>query len=145
MIKLGRICTICGIELTDENWYPSDKRTNHHRCKSCSLERGKIYEKKNKEKVNNSRRNFRRKYRLGQANNVVLKVVKRDWTGKCELCNKENIKLDYHHWDNNNFMKGLWLCRACHWIAEDIDSLKDPQSKSNKYLKLKETIEEGSV
>ena len=30
-------CTVCGDSLTDENWYPSDKSRNSHRCKRCNL------------------------------------------------------------------------------------------------------------
>lgn len=142
---MGRSCSKCGTSLTEDNWYKSDKEGNpkHYRCKTCVREDKRKYELANKDKLNISRQAFRRKYRLGQAGGVVLKVVKRDYTNKCEICGKDNCKLDYHHWDNSNYMKGLWLCRVCHYVAESVDAIDEINSRSQKYIELKKKLEEG--
>ena len=52
----------------------------------------------------------------------------------CELCNKKSKILDYHHYDDNDLSKGLWLCRRrCHTFAEIVD----------KGLTVKEMIDMG--
>jgi len=41
---------------------------------------------------------------------------------KCELCSREcNNKLKYHHWDDTNLNKGIWICHVCHSFAERVD------------------------
>lgn len=33
----------------------------------------------------------------------------------CELCDTEKpLFLKYHHWDDADFGKGIWVCQACH-------------------------------
>lgn len=47
---------------------------------------------------------------------------KRDWTGYCELCGRENTHLAYHHWDDKDLNKGIWVCfTPCHQICEQVD------------------------
>jgi len=78
----------------------------------------------------------------------VFTVKKRPWPGRCELCernvtalgrigrNRRDMVLYWHHWDDDNLEKGIWLCRRCHSFAglmdcEEVDFVK-------KYLGLKE-------
>lgn len=88
-------------------------------------------------KKTRSKRKRRRESRLsveisGKCMNV--KVQKRPYTGFCELCNSKQKNLSYHHWDDMNLTKGLWLCPKCHRFAEFIDrNLK----MINRYLKVK--------
>lgn len=57
---------------------------------------------------------------------IDLYGTKRDYPKdrKCELCgaegkNKRRIDpLDYHHWDDKNISKGMWLCQKCHRRVE---------------------------
>ena len=57
--------------------------------------------------------------------------------GKCELCDREcNNKMGYHHWDETNLNKGIWVCHICHSFAERTDD-----GFIDIYLKKKETIE----
>lgn len=70
------------------------------------------------------KRKRRRESRLSVEINgkfVNVKVQKRPYTGFCELCNSKQKNLSYHHWDDMNLSKGLWLCPECHRFAEFID------------------------
>ena len=62
--------------------------------------------------------------------------------GKCELCNREcNNKMGYHHWDDTNLSKGIWICHICHSFAERVDSgfvdiyLNKKDSIENEFIK----------
>lgn len=68
---------------------------------------------------------------------TVLKTpLKRNKPKGCELCGKI-VRLSYHHWDNKNPSKGIWLCFRCHGLAESLDKDK---SLGNKYLLMKVLI-----
>ena len=56
----------------------------------------------------------------------------------CELCGRNSCKLDYHHWNNSDFSKGLWLCYLCHMFAEYVD-----KEAVGKYLEIKERVRTG--
>ena len=38
-MRTNPICKKCGVELTDENWYPSQQKTRDYICKSCDSKR----------------------------------------------------------------------------------------------------------
>jgi len=44
-------CWGCGVELTDENWYPSHRKKNSRLCKECEHKRVRLWKKANPEKV----------------------------------------------------------------------------------------------
>lgn len=77
---------------------------------------------------------------------VILNVHKRQRPELCELCGKLSPSvvrsrkgiLYYHHWDDNNPSKGLWLCLHCHIFA----GRADKEMLVRKYLQLKGQIEE---
>lgn len=144
---MGRRCK-CGVELNETNWMPSDRlsKPKHYRCSKCHNKKRRESYQVNKDKITKRQRDYCRKYILGQANGIKLHVVKRNYPEDecCENCGKK-AKLDYHHWDNSNYMKGLWLCRVCHFIAEALDDLEVNSSKSSSYLILKKNIEEVSL
>jgi len=108
---------------------------------------GKIYREKHKEEIRNRRELNRektlawgRKHRLGIGRGCkkINGLNKRDWTNHCELCGKIIEKPHYHHWDDNNLSKGIWICIRCHRMVEayekgDIIYLK-------KYLQLKNSL-----
>jgi len=63
---------------------------------------------------------------------------KRPYAGYCELCGKkQDMRLAYHHWNDNKPAMGIWMCNPCHWFVEGIE--RGLQLK--KYLDLKEKIE----
>jgi uncharacterized CHY-type Zn-finger protein len=69
---------------------------------------------------------------------TVYHLNKRQKTKGCELCDRELIRLYYHHWDNGNFSKGMWVCGSCHRFITRIES-----GFATNYLKLKKYIEES--
>ena len=67
---------------------------------------------------------------------------------KCEWCGRKRIKLEchfrlepyrvygkkrleYHHWDNNDLSKGLWVCRHCHEEITEFNWMLEKSNKSN--------------
>jgi len=47
---------------------------------------------------------------------------KRGYSEICEICGRGGL-LVYHHWDDSDLNKGLWLCYRCHLIAEMVDKV----------------------
>lgn len=68
---------------------------------------------------------------------------KRPKSNSCELCGSGKVKLDYHHWDENNMSKGIWVCgrgNKCHDLLEAVDSIDNGNLLPDKYHKLKQMI-----
>ncbi len=131
-------CTDCGTELTKENTFPSWRRDKIYMCKTCGIKKQMYYYFK-KGKVLAQQRS--RKFYTGTIRNgkqVQLIGRKRDYPkdGKCELCHKRKAR-SYHHWDDDNLQKGIWLCPVCHMLAEGVD-----RGLHLVYLMLKTRIEE---
>lgn len=63
-----------------------------------------------------------RKHILHTDNRYISGLNKREHPGKCEICNTKT-RLYYHHWDNNNYSKGMWLCMRCHLKAECLEKM----------------------
>lgn len=61
----------------------------------------------------------------------------------CELCG-DRAQLNYHHWDDNNKSKGVWVCgmnkNKCHHLVEAVDKLDNGSLLPNKYLSLRQEI-----
>lgn len=58
----------------------------------------------------------------------------------CELCGvpfKPN-NYAYHHWDDSDPSKGIWVCKTDHIIVNTLDKIPD---FANRYFKLKEKME----
>lgn len=62
----------------------------------------------------------------------------------CELCGREVKRLSYHHWDDTNLSKGLWVCYLCHMLCENLDNGSKSLIKVYEVLKfcLDETFKE---
>ena len=73
---------------------------------------------------------------------VYKNLTKRPYPVGCEVCASSLTlkgkpkRLFYHHWDNGNLSKGIWLCYSCHHLAEGID-----KELEIKYKVLKKDIE----
>lgn len=66
------------------------------------------------------RRNYVGTWRGG--NYVHIRGNKRVRPDACELCGKPAKRLNYHHWDDSNLRRGMWVCYQCHIrVAELID------------------------
>ena len=50
MSKVER-CRICNVELTDENWNPSQRKKPDRICKKCNNEKGRLWRKANPDRV----------------------------------------------------------------------------------------------
>ena len=78
-------------------------------------------------------RDWERKHRLTTTGHRKIVGKKRSYPidGVCELCNgtitPKGESLDYHHWEDNDLRKGLWLCRSCHINAEWIEEGSNEQ------------------
>lgn len=72
-------------------------------------------------------------------NKVFTNLNKRDYLGYCELCGVENVRLSYHHWDDNNPSKGIWMCYHCHNMITAYEKGKLKYLK--EYIKLKELLD----
>ena len=101
--NLVKYCRECGVELTDENWAKARKKVGHYICKKC---------------LNKNVKEYHRQTIISSTNGKFYRVNKRFRPNKCEICNKEKNRLDYHHWDNDFPALGLWLCTRCHRSAE---------------------------
>jgi len=53
-------CRICGVELTDENWYSSTKKINSRICKECHTKQGSLRQKANADTVRERHRVWRK-------------------------------------------------------------------------------------
>jgi len=69
---------------------------------------------------------------------AICRLNKREYprNGGCEICGKNNRKLFYHHWDDLNLDKGLWVCYPCHAFVEGVD-----KGLVGKYSKLRQKVE----
>jgi len=70
---------------------------------------------------------------------TVLALGKRRYpeNSQCEVCGLESKRLAYHHWDDKDFRKGLWLCYPCHKMAECYD-----KGRSVVYGRLKSSLDD---
>lgn len=59
---------------------------------------------------------------------------------KCEVCGLVRKRLEYHHWDDDNLSKGLYLCFGCHIFAERVD-----KNLVKQYLKLRRQRNEEAI
>lgn len=53
---------------------------------------------------------------------VISNVKKRPFPNNvCEICGRQQRRLAYHHWNDSDIAKGIWICCPCHSMAEGID------------------------
>jgi len=109
---------------------------------------------KNRKDVNEYHRNYAHNYILRTNSKIYVVKNKRQRPAVCEICNIPHNHLSYHHWDDEDLSKGIWLCRFCHPIAEVLDCIKAPcledslvadhtraKTLAQKYITLKAEIE----
>ena len=144
-------CSVCGKPLTSANWWSTDQKQHRDICSHCHNERNKqayyLYHDKSLQRQKRWRdthkqekRSYDRKY---QRNNTLTLHGRKIFGKKrpfpadelCELCYRHPNRLDYHHYDDRDLKKGLWLCKFCHSFAENVDKGFLP-----RYLKLRATV-----
>lgn len=73
---------------------------------------------------------------------INLKVKKRPRPDDtCELCEGHSERLNYHHWDNGNYLRGVWVCPVCHYFIHGIEAGCIEKGLHLKYIRLKGRIE----
>lgn len=106
------------------------REKNKEHFKKCQIE----WTKKNRDYLRNYHRN-----NWLTIDDKCVRVKKRTWTGYCELCGKEKVsRLYYHHWDDKNPDRGIWVCFSCHQICETTD--KGLLHLAQRYLKFKRAL-----
>ena len=131
---IERECDHCG-----HKWFA--RVPNPATCPKCSKIISKDYRAERSSYMTTySRTNF-----IGisvDGKTLRVKVTnKRPHPGVCELCGKE-LRLGYHHWDDDRINMGLWLCNYCHMFAEVVDSaIKADIDLVAAYLKMKRSVE----
>ena len=114
-------------------WHKKHRQNNKEKIRKYGVE----YYKKNRDKI----LTYDRKHVLkGGANRKhYSNLNKRDYMGFCELCSKkQEYGLNYHHWDETNPSKGIWICPTCHMVCNGVEK----KEVANKYILLKSRIEE---
>jgi len=124
-------CRICEVLLTIINWFKADRERPRYICKNCHK---------------NYARSWKRRFSLRhyvQGKLIKLRGIKRPYprNGRCEICNNKHKRMPYHHWDDKDISKGIYLCHRCHWIAEGIDHINSEEGK--EYIRLKQEIDDA--
>jgi hypothetical protein len=164
MVEKQRKCKDCNVELiAGENWPFCHQSKKFYVCRNCEnrrtrkdyhtrpdlreriLTRTKNYQKAHPEAAKKaSRECARRSYLTTDGGISYHSLSKRPHTGFCEVCGNKKLKhLDYHHWDDLDRSKGIWVCHKCHPIIEQVDNRRG-KSIIPLYLKVKAQIEQES-
>lgn len=115
-------CRKCNVELTDDNWYPINKKKHSYICKSCSYQ----YQKDNK----------------------LLIVGTWFWSYSGKQCIKCDVILTENNWYNSCKRYKQYICKKCYnitkkeWISKNEEKYKEICIKSTRkrYLKHKDKI-----
>lgn len=116
----SKVCSKCGIKLTQDTMYPSDYKRNKGQCKHCRHKRNQENNLKNKDRNRIYHRHYKRKKKIGEhynameANKLYIKQK-----GKCAICGvketnlKRSLRLDHDH--KTNKIRGF-LCDRCNVV-----------------------------
>ena len=56
-----KVCSVCEVELNDENWYPSHQKSGRRICIECKREQDRLYREENQEKIKENNAIYSRK------------------------------------------------------------------------------------
>lgn len=124
-----KYCRKCRSILTIENTTPS-VRTVDYICRKCFRIVNKTWKKANSVET----------FKDGKSVRIYGRKRERPQNDLCEVCTTNKIE-GYHHWDDTNLLKGMWICNSCHYLANSLEKLKDGRAK--KYFNLKNKLEGG--
>lgn len=118
-------CTCCGQNKEKSQFYKDKSLASglSSICKDCTKNRNREWYRNNKERANKRHKDYQRNYRLNGKKADGKRHYPNDQ--KCELCKKKK-HLAYHHWDDSDFSKGIWVCVCCHKAAHWLDE-NDPE------------------
>ena len=135
-----KTCRTCKKEkpLSEFHKQKNHKDGVHNRCKSCRVvEQRRYWREKGKFNLTSSRRT-----RLSQGKKSIYGLNKRPYPDYCEICSVHMEKgLHYHHWDQKNPSKGMWVCPNCHKSIHLLEHRFDEQ----KYYIVLNKIEMDTV
>lgn len=142
---MAKRCGKCG-KLKDESEFYRDKSKTDGlalECKECMKERVKRWRARHRERNNRVQKKWQRKYRVrSKSGGFGGRKRRRPKEGRCELCGRdcdaEKKLLSYHHWDDENLMKGIWVCYKYHGLIEIGEQAYELLAR---WYKMKEEIE----
>ena len=116
---MTRLCPRCKLEkpLSDFPTKRSGKRQGY--CRPCHAEYNALWYKNNGRRAADNHRRVCRRTTLHVSGRMIGGLHKRPYTGYCEICGvKREMRLHYHHWDDQNPSRGVWVCAYCHRLVE---------------------------
>jgi len=103
----------------------------------------------NHDELRTNNRNWERENTLSimkDGKRMKIRVKKRPFNDKCELCDKEIIfRPDWHHWDKQHPELGVWVCQACHDGVESYEHGCNLYVVIPKYIELKTKLMENRI
>jgi hypothetical protein len=84
----------------------------------------------------------RRQSQLGSGDKHLTGLQKRPHPGACELCQVQDKRLSYQHWDDGNPSLGMWLCGRCFKIAQGVEAQVREEDIAMAYQALKVKLSE---
>ncbi len=133
LFPITKICSDCKKDLPELDFYRKGRKRDTI-CKKCKDKRARKWRKGN-EKYLKGRRDYMRKSRVSHIKVSGKRLYPSDEC--CELCRKK-VRLVYHHWDDKDFGKGMWICLPCHRGVHWLELFD-----SKIYFNLKKEIEQG--
>jgi hypothetical protein len=126
--RIEKPCYTCGKILPLNDYYKHNQKPDGRSpvCKKCQVINNRKTRDNNIDKYREKERNKMRKTRISQNRKDIHGIKnKRPYPvpQRCEICNEEK-RLVYHHWNNNNFSKGMWICQKCHNAAHWLETFK---------------------
>ena len=83
-----------------------------------------------------------RQSKLGSGEKHLTGLQKRPHPGACELCQAQDKRLSYQHWDDGDPSLGMWLCGRCFKIAQGVEAQVREEAIVSAYLALKGKLSE---
>lgn len=117
-----RVCSKCGIEKDDDEFYSRNKQ-----CKMCRLMANRLWKIRNLSKHREHRRlcKLRHKEQNRRAKLAHKYINRKIKSGKlikpiiCENCKSVNAEIFGHHYDYNKPFDVKWLCMNCHFLEHN--------------------------
>lgn len=153
MGKDTKVCKICGIEQSKDNFYRRKKSADgkRHQCKDCICKAkrewvkqnpGKVKEYRDKNSDKSTRKLYRRNWRLINTYGITIddyEKMRAEQNGRCAICGTfdpggEHFHVDHDH--ETGKIRGL-LCNNCNpglgWFKDNIDTLLSAAQYLRKY------------
>ena len=148
-------------EYNKKYYWKNRKRLRFYNKKWYQKNKDKVkeYQERNRKKIQKLRQKYRKEHTRERkdyqratrlmSGGKQYRVIKRPYpkNQKCEVCEKVKQHLEYHHWEEikkGKFVKGIWVCHLCHQYITLMELNPNYPQLFQKYLKLKEKINETS-